>query len=102
MEKEKTEYYSILENRKEMARKYAITLIFPFTLVLLALYGLTFNPYNVISTMSWIFGSYSSLLLISFSKILLLLFSIFFGIFFLVYLRKYISTKKIIKEFSAH
>jgi len=97
---EKTEYYSSLENRKFLAKKNAITLAFPFTLALLALYGLIFYPFDVMSTMSWIFGSYRSPLLISFSTILLLLFTIFIGLFFTVYLWKYISTMKIMKEFN--
>jgi hypothetical protein len=100
MKKEISEYYFSLEEKKKLARKNAITLVFPFTLALLALYGLIFFPYDVITTMSWIFGSYRSPLLISFGIILLLLFSIFTGLFFTVYLRKYISTKKIMNEFN--
>ena len=99
MKEETSEYYFSLEERKKLARKNAITLVFPFTLALLALYGLTFYPYDVISTMSWIFGSYRSPLFISFSIILLLLFSIFIGLFFTVYLWKYISIKKIMNDF---
>ena len=99
MEKEKTEYYSLLENRKILARTNTLILFFPFFLALVGLYSLTFYPYDVISTMSWIFGSYRSPLLISFSKILLLLFSIFIGLFFTVYLWKYISIKKIMNDF---
>jgi hypothetical protein len=100
MKKETGDYYFLLEERKKLARKNAITLGFPFTLALLALYGLIFYPYDVMSTMSWIFGSYRSPLLISFGIILLLLFSIFIGLFLTVYLWKYISTKKIMKEFN--
>ena len=99
VKKEISEYYFSLEERKKLAKKNAITLVFPFTLALLALYGLTFYPLEVSSTMSWIFGSYRSPLLISFSTILLILFSIFIGLFFTVYLWKYISTKKILKQF---
>ena len=99
MKEETSEYCFSLEERKKMARKNAITLAFPFTLALLALYGLIFYPFDVMSTMMWIFGSYRSPFLISFSKILLLLFSIFIGLFFTVYLWKYISTKKILKQF---
>ncbi len=99
IKEETSEYYFSLEERKKLARKNAITLVFPFTLALLALYGLIFYPYDVITTMSWIFGSYRSPLLASFSIILLLLFSIFIGLFFTVYLWKYISTKKILKQF---
>ncbi|MHA1533557.1 MAG: hypothetical protein ACTSP8_02395 [Promethearchaeota archaeon] len=100
MKKETSEYYFSLEERKRLARKNVITLGFPFTLALLALYGLIFYPFDVMSTMSWIFGSYRSPLLISFSTILLLLFSIFIGLFLTVYLWKYISIKKIMKEFN--
>jgi ABC-type Mn2+/Zn2+ transport system permease subunit len=100
MKKETGDYYFLLEERKKLARKNAITLGFPFTLALLALYGLIFYPFDVMSTMSWIFGSYRSPLLISFSTILLLLFSIFIGLFLTVYLWKYISIKKIMKEFN--
>jgi len=99
MKKETSDYYFLLEERKKLARKNTITLGFPFTLALLALYCLIFYPYDVMSTMSWIFGSYRSPLLISFITILLLLFSIFIGLLFTVYLWKYISTKKIMKEF---
>jgi ABC-type Mn2+/Zn2+ transport system permease subunit len=100
MKEETSEYYFSLEERKKLARKNALTLGFPFTLALLALYGLIFYPFDVMSTMSWIFGSYRSPLLISFSTILLLLFSIFIGLFLTVYLWKYISIKKIMKEFN--
>ncbi len=100
MKEETSEYYFSLEERKKLARKNVITLGFPFTLALLALYGLIFYPFDVMSTMSWIFGSYRSPLLISFSTILLLLFSIFIGLFLTVYLWKYISIKKIMKEFN--
>jgi hypothetical protein len=100
MKEETSEYYFSLEERKKLARKNAITLGFPFTLALLALYGLIFYPFDVMSTISWIFGSYRSPLLISFSTILLLLFSIFIGLFLTVYLWKYISIKKIMKEFN--
>ncbi len=99
IKEETSEYYVSLEERKKLARKKAITLVFPFTLASLALYALTFYPYDVISTMSWIFGSYRSPLLISFGTILLLLFSIFIGLFFTVYLWKYISIKKIMNDF---
>jgi len=96
---ERTEDYFILEEILKLARKNTIALFIPFFLALLALYGLTFYPYDAILHLSWIFGGYHSPLLISFSKILLLLFSIFIGLFFTVYLWKYISTKKILKQF---
>ncbi|MBY9008322.1 MAG: hypothetical protein KGD74_00490 [Candidatus Lokiarchaeota archaeon] len=100
LKKERTEEYFSLEERRKLARKNTIALFIPFTLALLALYGLTFHSYDFIYTMSWIFGGLHSQLLISFSKILLLLFSIFIGLFFTVYLWKYISTKKIMNEFN--
>ena len=100
MKEETGEYYFALEERKKLARKNVITLVVPFTLALLALYGLTLDPYDVILHLSWIFGSYRSPLLISFYIILLLLFSIFIGLFLIVYLWKYISIKRIVKEFN--
>ena len=100
MKEETSEYYFSLEERKKVVKKNAIILVFAFTLALLALFGLTFYPYDVMTTMSWIFGSYRSPLLISFGIILLLLFSIFIGLFLTVYLWKYISINKIMKEFN--
>ena len=100
IKKEISEYYISLEEIKKLAKKNAIILGFAFTLALLALFGLAFYPYDVFLHLSWIFGSYRSPLLISFSIILLLPFSIFIGLFLTVYLWKYISIKKIMKEFN--
>lgn len=99
MKEETGEYYFSLEERKNVARKNAIILVFLFTLALLALYGLIFYSYDVIFHLSWIFGVYHDQLMISFSQAILLLISCFTGIFLIVYLWKYISIKKIMKQF---
>ncbi|TES94789.1 MAG: hypothetical protein E3J90_11500 [Promethearchaeota archaeon] len=99
MKKEISKYYISLEEIKKLAKKNAIILGFAFTLALYALFGLSFYPYDVFLHLSWIFGSYRSPLLISFYKILLLLFSCFTGIFLIGYLWKYISSKRKLKHF---
>ncbi|MHA1487043.1 MAG: hypothetical protein ACTSSC_07700, partial [Promethearchaeota archaeon] len=98
IKEETSEYYFLLEERKKLARKKALILVFPFTLALLALYGLIFYSYDVIFHLSWIFGVYHYQF--SFSQAFLLFISCFTGIFLIVYLWKYISTKKIMKEFN--
>jgi hypothetical protein len=100
MKRERSEDYFSMEVRMKLARKNTIILFIPFFLALLALYGLNLYPYDFISTMSWIFGGLPTQLLISFSEILLLLFSIIIGLFFTVYLWKYIVTKKIVNDFN--
>ena len=99
MKKETGDYYFLLEERKKLARKNAITLGFPFILALLALYGLIFYPFDVIFHLSWIFGVYHNQLMITFSQALLLLISCFTGIFLIVYLWKFISSKRKMKHF---
>ena len=99
MEKEKTEYYSSLEERMIMAKKFTIILFFSFFLAVLALYSLTFYSYYVTFHLSWIFGVYHDQLMITFSQAFLFLISCFTSILLMVYLRKYISSKSKMKHF---
>ena len=99
MVNEKTEYYSSLEERMIIAKKFIIILSFSFFLAVLALYGLTFYSYDVIFHLAWIFGVYHDQLMITFSQAFLFLISCFTSILLMVYLRKYISSKRKMKHF---
>ncbi len=99
MVNEKTEYYSSLEERMIIARKNTMILFFSFFLAVLALYGLIFYSYDVIFHLSWIFGVYHYQLMLTFSQAFFLLISCFTGIFLIVYLWKYVSSKRKMKHF---
>ncbi len=96
--KEKTEDYFLMEKYMKKVRDRIIILSVLLYLALLALYGLIFHPSSFISTILWIFGGMYNQLLISFSGILLTLSTIFICIFYIVYLWKFVSTKKIMKD----
>ena len=99
MEKEMTEYYSSLEERMILAKKFTIILSISLFLVVLALYSLAFYSYDVIFHLAWIFGVYHDQLMITFSQAFLFLISCFTSILLMVYLRKYISSKSKMKHF---
>lgn len=98
-EKEKTEDFFLMEKHLKKVRDKVIILSILLYLALLALYGLIFHSPSFIYTILWIFGGMYNQLLISFSEILLYLFSILICIFYIVYLWKFVSTKKIMNEF---
>ena len=96
---DRTDDFLQLEGIRESSRRSSLIILILLLLALLILFVLTFYPSNVISFMSWVFRAFPSQLLFTFSKGLLLIFSLLMGVLFLMYLWKYLSLKRIIEDF---
>jgi len=96
---EQNDEYFILEKNMKKARENIVILTFPLFIALLALYGLNFHTLDFISTMMWIFGGAWNPLLISFSRIFLIIFPIFISVVIVRFCSKYISSRRKITQY---
>ena len=97
--KEQNDDYLILDKNMKKARENIVILTFPLFIALLALYGLNFHTLDFISTMMWIFGGTWNPLLISFSRIFLIIFPIFISVFIAHFYSKYISSRRKLNQY---
>ncbi len=98
-DKEEIDDYLLLERNMKKARENIVILTFPLFIALLALYGLNFHTLGFTSTFMWIFGGMYNQLLISFSRIFLIIIPILISIFIAYFCSKYISSRREISQY---